>query len=214
VLTHSGTADARCPCLGYQTISRHAYLDRTFKATQTVQGLSTGIIYLYRRNTSGGFTLSQRLAANASDVTGFGAAFALATDGSVLLAGQPDEPADPSMQSYPTLIFTNVGNLTMAPGGSLAVPGGVPSGARFGQAVAVAGDGSQALISASAGPSDGGTVADGSGGGAIFGFRLSSANNGSVGASQQLSGFRSPDARWCGALAHPAAPCRRMCTDA
>ena len=54
----------------------------------TPQGLSSGIVYLYRQDSSGKFVLSQRLTANASAVTGFGASMALAADGSILL-GDP-----------------------------------------------------------------------------------------------------------------------------
>ncbi len=110
------------------------------------QGLSTGVVYLYRRGTGpGSYVLSQRLTANASAVTGFAAAIALAADGSVLLASQADDAADGSGAAYPTLTFVDVGNRTMQPGGPLPVPGGLPPGARFGQALALAGDGSQVL---------------------------------------------------------------------
>ena len=53
------------------------------------QGLSSGIVYLYRRDSAGDYVLSQRLTANASAVTGFGAAMALAADGSILLGARP-----------------------------------------------------------------------------------------------------------------------------
>jgi hypothetical protein len=108
------------------------------------QGLSTGVVYLYRRGAGpGSYVLSQRLTANASAVTGFAAAIALAADGSVLLASQADDAADGGGAAYPTLTFVDVGNRTMQPGGPLPVPGGLPPGALFGQALALAGDGSQ-----------------------------------------------------------------------
>ena len=49
-------------------------------------------MYLYRQDSAGKFVLSQRLTANASAVTGFGASMALAADGSILL-GAPYTPA-------------------------------------------------------------------------------------------------------------------------
>lgn len=63
--------------LGISTVSQ--------KCRGTLQGLSSGIVYLYRQDSAGKFVLSQRLTANASAVTGFGASMALAADGSLLL---------------------------------------------------------------------------------------------------------------------------------
>ncbi|KAK9831984.1 hypothetical protein WJX81_006039 [Elliptochloris bilobata] len=161
------------------------------------QGLSSGIVYLYRRDPSGNYVLSQRLTANASAVTGFGAAMALAADGSILLVGQPDAPLDTAAPPYPILTFVAVSNATVKPGGVLRAPAGLPPSARFGQAIAVAGDGSQALVSVANGPRDDSGAAAAAGGGAVYGFHLEH-SNGSVAAKAHLAGLRSPDARWFG----------------